>query len=190
MSHFFSTNIYSTKKGVLLISLISSVFLMWCGSSSTNKITVENISLSIPKEYQTISPSSLDNAQITHNIIAARRSSGGNIILASSTLPAQVSLKEFAEKTKTRISQEMIGYTNSSISTEKFTCNEEKKTWYLHSFDKVEIKDKTKILASYDQFYFIESNSLYILSVAQTTKKSIINDLIWSLACWKATTTK
>lgn len=188
MLKIFSMSISNHKKNILLGVLICSGFLMWCGSSSMNKITVENISLSIPKEYQTIASSSLDNAQIAHNIIAARKSSDGNIILASSTLPAQVSLKEFAEKTKTRISQEMIGYTNSSISAKSFTCDGKKKTWYLHSFDKVEIKDNTKVLLSYDQFYFVESNSLYILSLAQSTKKSIVNSVIDSLACWGTAT--
>lgn len=190
MLQVFRKDASNFKKVTLLGCFICAVFLMWCGNSSVNTITVENISFSIPKEYQTIPSSALDNAQIVHNIIGARKSSDGNIILASSTLPAQVSLKEFAEKAKTRISQEMIGYTNSAITAKKFTCYGKKKTWYLHSFDKVEIKDSSKVLLSYDQFYFIESDSLYILSLAQSTKKSIVNSVIDSLACWVITTKK
>ncbi len=186
LKNFWWSNLYF-KKNIIFASIICATFLMWCGSSWTNKVSVENISLSIPDEYQTISASSLDNAQIVHNIIGARKSTDGNIILASSTLPAQVSLKEFAEKTKTRISQAMIGYANSSISTKKFSCDGNKKIWYLHSFDKVEIKDNAKILLSYNQFYFVEWNSLYILSLAQSVKKPIVQKIIDSIECWTAT---
>lgn len=181
----YTTTTFS--KALLVGVWFCSVLLAWCGKPAETSISIDNISFSIPKEYQLISSSSLDSAQIVHNIVAARKASDSNIILASSTLPAQTSLKTFAEKSRTRISQEMIGYVPGSLSSKNFTCNGKKNTGYLHTFTKADLKDSTKTLVYYTQYYFLQEGSLYILSIAQDSQKSIVNNIISSLACWTTT---
>lgn len=175
------------KKYILVWLITSSLLLSGCGSSSWNTVTVGNYTFTLPTTFQTVSASSLDNAQIEHNIIAAWKSTEDDdkqsLVLSESSLPTSVPLKDFAQDTQTRLAQNMIGYTDGKLTTTSFYCNDTKVAAYKHSFVQTDIKDKTKIIQYYDQFYYTQNRNVYILSLAHQTENSILSDIIESYGC-------
>lgn len=168
---------------ILPIVLWLALLLTGCWSNKDNLVSAGSFSFQVPSTYQSVSNTNLDRAEIDRSVIGVWKWDKGNIILASSKMPQQMTIKEFAEKTSLRLSQEMVGYTNKKISQKKFSCGGSKTAWYLHHFEKADLQNTKDILTYYDQFYFVNNNTLYILSVAQMEKKNIVNDMIRSLTC-------
>ena len=160
-----------------------SLLIAWCTGSSSNTVTIQDFSFSLPTTYQSISPTALDNAQIAHHIIAAWKAINDTLILSESSIPSTIDIKTFTEQTQARLTQNMIWYDQGKISSTSFTCNNTKISAYLHHFVQTDTSDKTKINVYYDQLYFIYNDSIYILSLAQKEEKSIFSDIVDSLAC-------
>lgn len=166
-----------------MIICCGTIFLAWCSGTTSLNVQVQDFSFNIPPSFQSISSQSLDNAQIAHSILAARKDGNANIILTESSLPSNVSIKNFTDSASKRTSQEMIWYGNASITSKSFMCNGKKQQWYIHSFTQSDIKDIKIITTYYEQYYFARNGSIYILSIAQNTKKSIVDDIITSMRC-------
>lgn len=172
------------KPSVTRLSIIGSViFLAGCGSVSVNSVTVQDLSFNIPTSYQTISSQSLDNAQIAHTILAARKDTNSSIVISESSLPSSLSIKDFSEQSANRLGQQMMWYTKVWLTTKSFTCNGQDIEGYKHTFTENDIKDTTKVLTYYEQFAFARNGSVYIISLAQKEEKSIFDDIITSLTC-------
>lgn len=171
------------KKIILGIVALSTIIISWCGTSSTNTINVQNFSFAIPTTFQSISSSSLDQAQIAHSIISAWKWDGNTLILSESSLPSQITLQQFTQDTQSRLNQNMIWYHDGKISSTSFTCNGTKIPAYKHIFNQTELQDTKKIIMYFDQLYFVYNKNVYILSLAHQTENSIFSDIIGTLWC-------
>ncbi len=175
---------WQIKTRIKQLSIIGSViFLAGCGSTSVNTVNVQDLSFNLPTTYQSVSSQSLDNAQIVHTILAARKDTNSNIVISESSLPSSLSIKDFSEQSVNRLSQQMMWYTKVWLTTKSFACNWENIEGYKHSFTENDIKDTSKILTYYNQFAFARNWSVYIISLAQKEEKSIFDDIINSLTC-------
>ncbi len=163
--------------------MASVVLLAGCGTTAVNTVQIQDLAFNIPTTFQTVSSQTLDNQQIAHTIIAARKDTNSSLIISESSLPSTITIKEFTEQSAVRIAQQMIWYSKVDITSKSFTCNWNDIVWYKHSFTERDIKDNTKVVNYYDQFSFQRNGSVYIISLAQKEEKSIFNDIIDSLAC-------
>lgn len=171
------------KKILLTIIGLSSLVISWCWSSSSNTVTVQDFSFSLPTTFQSISASSLDKAQIAHSIIAAWRWDNSTLILSESSLPSNITLQQFTQDTQSRLNQEMIWYHDGKISSTSFTCNGKDIWAYKHVFNQTDVQDAKKINMYYEQLYFVYNKNVYILSLAHQAENSIFSDIISSLWC-------
>ena len=163
--------------------VFGTLLLAGCGTQEVSIVQVQDLSFSIPTTLQSISPQTLDNEQVAHTIIGARKDTTSSLVMSESSLPNSITIKEFTEQSSKRIEQQMVWYVKGSISSQTFTCKEEKITWYTHSFTENDIKDSAKVLTYYNQFSFQRNGSVYIISLAQKEEKSIFSDIIASLWC-------
>lgn len=175
---------------ISLLAATTCLFLTGCTASSTNTITVQDFTFSLPSTFTTVSATTLDQAQIVHSIIAAWRWEKSNLILSESSLPVKTTLQQFTQQSQSRLHENMIGYTNGKISSSSFTCNGVKIPTYKHSFEQTQLQDNTKTSMYYDQLYFIYHDSVYILSLAQQEKKDTFSTIATSLWCKSINTTK
>lgn len=171
------------KKTYLLLLVSITPLLAGCTGWSSNTITVQDLTFSLPTSFQTISSATLDQAQIVHSIIAAWRWDRANLVLSESSLPVKTSLQQFTQQTQARLAQNMVGYANGKVSSTSFSCNGKKIPAYTHTFEERQLQDESKISMYYDQLYFVRDDSVYILSLAQQEKKSIFSNIVWSLGC-------
>lgn len=71
-------------------------------------MSFDALSFSIPPTLRSIAPETLDNTQIIHNIVGAWKNDDMSLILSESSLPTNVTIKDFAEQASKRIAQQMI----------------------------------------------------------------------------------
>lgn len=171
------------KKIILSVLALSTIVISGCGSSATNTINVQDFSFAIPTSFQSISSSSLDQAQIAHSIISARKWDGNTLILSESSLPSQITIQQFTQDTQSRLNKNMIWYNDGKISSTSFMCNGKKITAYKHIFNQTELQDTKKIIMYFDQLYFTYNKNVYILSLAHQTENSIFSDIIGTFWC-------
>lgn len=167
------------------IVLSTCLLVQGCGSVVQTLVSIQDFSFGIPTTMQAVSSASLDSAQISHNILGARKDTTSNLVLSESSIPSSITLQIFTDQARARIAQDMIWYSNGSVSSTSFTCNGTKVPWYIHSFSQTDPKDSSKTIMYYQQFYFIHNASIYILSLAQTDQKNILSTTIDSLTCKK-----
>jgi hypothetical protein len=174
------------KIGIAFLSICTLV-LSWCGSSNGNAVTALDYTFTLPTTFQSVSSNSLDQVQITNNIIAAWKSWNDSIVLSESTAAANTNLKQFTQDSQARLWQNLIWYKDWKISAGSFTCNGEKISTYRHTFQQTELQNVNTIMLYYDQLYFMRNKNVYILSLAQKEEKSIFSSILSSLWCTTST---
>jgi hypothetical protein len=134
---------------------------------------------------QVVPSTTLDAAQITHSILGAWKDTNTSLILSESSLPSNIPLQTFTDQARSRLAQNMVWYSNGKVWSASFVCNGSKISGYTHSFAQTDAKDTSKTVMYYDQFYFSNNDSVYILSLAQKEQKNIFNSIMDSLTCKK-----
>jgi len=171
-----------SKYAALIFAAWSMALLAWCGSSTTvTTASIDGLSFSIPSTLQSIPLSAIKQSQ--NNIVAARKETSWSLVLSESTMPAGMDIATFSQQWEQHLKGQLMWYTAGSLTKQSFTCSGQNVTSYLHSFAHTATQDANKIDSYYNQLYFIHNGSIYILSLAQTTKKSIFNDIMTSLHC-------
>lgn len=88
--------------------VFGTLLLAGCGTQEVSIVQVQDLSFSIPTTLQSISPQTLDNEQVAHTIIGARKDTTSSLVMSESSLPNSITIKEFTEQSSKRIEQQMV----------------------------------------------------------------------------------
>ena len=173
----------TSSRMTVTVLLASFLFLTWCGTTETNLVQVQKFQFSLPTAYISVPSKTLDTYNVASTVVSARKNGTSSLVLSEGTAPKETTIDTFTKNTASRIKQQTLWYTSPTVTKKTFTCWKDTLIGYLHTFTQAQAQDASTISMYYAQYYFIHQNSIYILSLADPKKNTILPDIIKSLRC-------
>ncbi|MBP6911135.1 hypothetical protein KBC03_06175 [Patescibacteria group bacterium] len=165
---------------------MSFIFLAGCGTANKTTVTFDGLQVNISADLKTVSNAQLDSYQIINKILKAYKNGTETLIIARSSLNANITPQEYATASKQKIAQGVPGYQHLDDSATSFSCGKSTIQGYTHSFSIADTQPNNNAGKTYIiQYYFIANGTAYIISQADRTSAhySDFTSMLSSLHC-------
>lgn len=178
--------IFGIKKLAVVALAASSLLLGGCGTANKTTITFDGLQVNVAADYTNVSSAQLDSYQIINKILKAYKNGTKTLIVARSSLNANITPQEYATTSKQKVAQGIPGYQHLDDGATSFSCGKSKIQGYTHSFTIADSQANNSAGKTYIiQYYFIANGTAYILSEADRTSAhySDFTSMLSSLHC-------
>lgn len=180
---------------VICSVVLSTFLLVWCGSAGTwtsREVTVGSYVFSLPEAYTSVSPSLVENKQLTNKVIwSFKRSSSTtsgfepNIIVTRSVIAPSLNFEQFRTLNTQKLQAELAGYQPGKKEVRAFSCGDRTIQGLIVFFrlqDPWSTKSPEVRLA---QYQFVDQEQGYIISAAYETEQDQqwFVDIVDTLSC-------
>lgn len=188
------------KKIFFAISLgIISATLTWCGwSNSAEDVSEaliadfgEKFLMEIPDGYTTVNPKTVENQEITNQVLAAYKKAGedewfqDNIVITASKVWPDLDYEQFWNINNKKLNQSLIWYSDTNQKRIKIDCNGEEIQWLWVTFDLTNTLSDSKEKTYMAQLQYLDAGQWYILSYATADSKARDKANKWmTISCW------
>lgn len=176
----------NVKRYLIIAPLtLISLFLTWCGTTTTSLVSFDGLQISVPQTYTALSSAQVDGYQIINKILKAYKNGTKTLIIARSSLTANLSPAEYATTSTEKVAHGIPGYTHIHDETQSFTCGKTSTKWYVHQFSVTDTTQDNPWKTYIAQYYFIFQWTAYIISEADRSDShySDFTSLLNSLHC-------